>query len=68
MGGDSDKRHNSSTLQPTGRLPTNQDAFNKGLSKDDIREVLLQTAVYCGVPAAIDSFRGAREVFKEMGI
>lgn len=43
-------------------------AINNGLSKDDIREVLLQTAVYCGVPAAIDSFRGAREVFKEMGI
>jgi len=28
-------------------------------------EVLLQTAVYCGVPAAIDSFRAAREVFSE---
>ena len=43
-------------------------AINNGLSKDDIREVLLQTAIYCGGPAAIDSFRGAREVFKEMGI
>jgi 4-carboxymuconolactone decarboxylase len=28
----------------------------------------LQTAIYCGVPAAIDSFRCAKEVFAEMGI
>ncbi|WP_366655248.1 4-carboxymuconolactone decarboxylase [Fodinicurvata sp. EGI_FJ10296] len=40
-------------------------ALNNGLTKDDIREVLLQTAIYCGVPAAIDSFRIAREVFAE---
>lgn len=43
-------------------------AINNGLSKQDIQEVFLQTAIYCGVPAAIDSFRTAREVFKEMGI
>ncbi|MEQ1807636.1 MAG: 4-carboxymuconolactone decarboxylase [Burkholderiaceae bacterium] len=43
-------------------------AINNGLTKDEIREVLLQTAIYCGVPAAIDSFRGAREVFKDMKI
>jgi len=43
-------------------------AFNNGLTKDDIREVFMQTAIYCGVPAAIDSFRSAKEVFKEMGI
>jgi len=43
-------------------------AINNGLSKDEIREVFLQTAIYCGVPAAIDSFRVAREVFKEMGV
>lgn len=43
-------------------------AINNGLTKDEIREVFLQTAIYCGVPAAIDSFRTAREVFKEMGI
>ncbi len=40
-------------------------AFNNGCSKEEIMEVLLQTAVYCGVPAAIDSFRAAREVFSE---
>lgn len=43
-------------------------ALNNGLSKDDLREIFLQTAIYCGVPAAIDSFRIAREVFTEMGI
>lgn len=43
-------------------------ALNNGVSKDEIMEVFLQTAVYCGVPAAIDSFRIAREVFKERGI
>jgi 4-carboxymuconolactone decarboxylase len=43
-------------------------ALNNGLTKDEIREVFLQAAIYCGVPAAIDSFRSAREVFKEMGI
>lgn len=43
-------------------------AINNGLSKEDIQEVFLQTAIYCGVPAAIDSFRSAKETFKEMGI
>jgi 4-carboxymuconolactone decarboxylase len=43
-------------------------AINNGLTKEEIAEVFLQTAIYCGVPAAIDSFRVAREVFKEMGI
>ncbi|WP_374444003.1 4-carboxymuconolactone decarboxylase [Stella sp.] len=43
-------------------------ALNNGVTKDEIMEVFLQTAVYCGVPAAIDSFRIAREVFKERGI
>ena len=39
-------------------------ALRNGVTKDEIREVFLQTAVYCGVPAAMDSFRTAREVFK----
>jgi 4-carboxymuconolactone decarboxylase len=43
-------------------------AINNGLSKEDIQEVFMQTAIYCGVPAAIDSFRTAKEVFKELGI
>ena len=43
-------------------------AIRNGVSKAEIAEVFLQAAVYCGVPAAIDSFRVAREVFKEMGL
>ena len=43
-------------------------AINNGLSKDEIKEVFLQAAIYCGVPAAIDSFRVASETFKEMDI
>ena len=41
-------------------------ALNNGLSRADIREVFLQVAIYCGVPAAIDSFRVAREAFEEI--
>jgi 4-carboxymuconolactone decarboxylase len=43
-------------------------ALNNGLTKDEIREVLLQVAIYCGIPAGVDSFRAAKEVFTEMGI
>jgi 4-carboxymuconolactone decarboxylase len=43
-------------------------ALNNGLTKDDIKEAFLQVAIYCGVPAAVDSFRIAREVFQELGI
>jgi 4-carboxymuconolactone decarboxylase len=40
-------------------------ALRNGVSKDEIREVLLQVAIYCGVPAAVDSFRTAREAMEE---
>ncbi|MCG2775478.1 MAG: 4-carboxymuconolactone decarboxylase [Desulfobacterales bacterium] len=40
-------------------------AFNNGCSKEEIMEVLLQTAIYCGIPAAVDSFRTAKEFFQE---
>ncbi|QEX22755.1 4-carboxymuconolactone decarboxylase [Hypericibacter adhaerens] len=43
-------------------------AVNNGLTKDEILEILLQVAVYCGMPAGLDSLRIAREVFKDMGI
>ena len=43
-------------------------ALNNGLTKEEIREVFLQTAIYCGVPASVEAFRVAREVFKERGI
>lgn len=41
-------------------------AVNNGLTRDEIKEVFLQAAIYCGVPAAIDSFRVASEVFLEI--
>ena len=40
-------------------------ALNNGVSKDEIKEVFLQVACYCGVPAAVTAFRAAREVFAE---
>jgi 4-carboxymuconolactone decarboxylase len=39
-------------------------ALNNGLTKDEIKEVFLQVAIYCGVPAAVVAFRCAKEVFK----
>ena len=41
-------------------------ALNNGVTREEIREVLLQVAVYCGVPAGIDSVRIAREAFAEL--
>ena len=43
-------------------------ALNNGVTKEEIREVFLQVAIYCGVPAGVDSFRIAKEVFKEAGV
>ncbi len=40
-------------------------ALNNGVTRVEMREVFLQVAVYCGMPAAIDAFRVAREVFAE---
>jgi 4-carboxymuconolactone decarboxylase len=42
-------------------------ALNNGLTQQQIAEVLLQTAIYCGVPAAVDSFRAASKVIAEYG-
>lgn len=38
-------------------------ALRNGVTREEIREVLLQAAVYCGAPAALDGFKAAREVF-----
>ncbi|WP_394139194.1 4-carboxymuconolactone decarboxylase [Cytobacillus oceanisediminis] len=43
-------------------------AINNGVTKEEIQEIFLQTAIYCGVPASLDSFKTAQEIFKEMGI
>jgi 4-carboxymuconolactone decarboxylase len=41
-------------------------ALTNGVSRDEIREIFLQVAIYAGVPAAVDSFRVAREAFAEL--
>jgi 4-carboxymuconolactone decarboxylase len=41
-------------------------ALRNGVSREEICEVFLQVAIYCGVPAGVDSFRNAREVFAEI--
>lgn len=41
-------------------------AIKNGLTTDEIKETLLQVAVYCGVPAGIDSFRIARDALNEL--
>ncbi len=40
-------------------------ALNNGCTVEELREILLHTAVYCGLPAAGESFRIAEEVLKE---
>src|SRR5437016_8381136 len=40
-------------------------ALNNGVTRDEIREVLLQTAIYCGMPAANSAFHLAQEVFAQ---
>jgi 4-carboxymuconolactone decarboxylase len=41
-------------------------ALTNGVTKDEIREILMQVAIYAGMPAAVDSFRIARELFAEL--
>ena len=43
-------------------------ALNNGCSVDEIQEILLQTAVYCGLPAASEGFRIAEEMLRERGL
>ncbi len=43
-------------------------ALTNGVSLEEIREVLIQIAIYCGIPAGVEAFRIAREVLKEEGI
>jgi len=40
-------------------------ALRNGLTRQEIMEVFLQVAIYCGVPAGVDSFRIAKEAFAE---
>jgi len=42
-----------------------QGALRNGVTREEIREVLLQATIYAGVPAGVDAFRIAREALKE---
>lgn len=42
-------------------------ALNNGVSVEQIREVLVQATVYCGIPAGLDSFKVADEILRETG-
>jgi 4-carboxymuconolactone decarboxylase len=41
-------------------------AVTNGVSRDEIKEILLQACIYAGIPAGLDAFKVANEVFKEM--
>lgn len=41
-------------------------AFNNGVTREEIKEVLIQTGIYCGLPAANSAFHAAEAVFREM--
>jgi 4-carboxymuconolactone decarboxylase len=41
-------------------------ALRNGVTREEIREVFMQVAIYCGVPAGVDAFRQAKEVFAEI--
>jgi 4-carboxymuconolactone decarboxylase len=60
---------NLGMLTALGRMPEVEThvrgALNNGVTKEQISEVFLQTAIYCGVPAAIDSYRAAAKVLAE---
>jgi 4-carboxymuconolactone decarboxylase len=42
-------------------------ALANGATKDEIRELLMHSIIYCGIPRAVGAFRAAAEVLKEMG-
>ena len=54
-------------LNPPHELRTHiKAALTNGVTREEIREIFLQVAIYAGVPAAVDSFRLANEAFTEL--
>lgn len=43
-------------------------ALSNGLTKEEIRDVLMHAMVYCGIPAGVEAIRNAQEVLKERGL
>ena len=59
------QRRHADGAQPSRQLRNHvEGALNNGCTVDELREILLHTAVYCGLPAAGDAFRVAEEVLK----
>ena len=49
------------------RLHVRSAVTEGGFSADDVKEIILQQTIYCGVPAANHAFREAAAVLKELG-
>ena len=43
-------------------------AINNGCTVDEIKEVLLQATVYCGIPAGVEAFKSAEEALRQAGV
>ena len=43
-------------------------AFNNGVTVAELKEMIMQSALYCGLPAANEAFHSAEEIFNEIGI
>jgi len=43
-------------------------AITNGVTKEEMKEIFLQVGIYCGIPACLDAFKTANEVFKERGL
>ena len=68
-------RHTRSLLTLGWMVALNRDAefrmhvraaFNNGVTRDEIKEILLQIGAYCGIPACLEAFRIATEVFRHV--
>jgi 4-carboxymuconolactone decarboxylase len=59
-------------LVAMGRAPETRvhvmGAINNGVTPEQIREIMIHAAIYCGVPAAVDGLRNARAVLDELGV
>ncbi|MBP7063891.1 carboxymuconolactone decarboxylase family protein [Ferrovibrio sp.] len=62
---------NLAMLTALGRTPELKlhvrGAITNGVTVDEIREILLQATIYCGIPAGLDAFKAANEVLVELG-
>jgi 4-carboxymuconolactone decarboxylase len=62
---------NLAMLTALGRTPELKlhvrGAITNGVTVDEIKEILLQATIYCGIPAGLDAFKAANEVLLELG-